>query len=270
MSRGWSAISGAVTLTCAVASAACSSSSSGGGGGFIGTGGQAGGGGEGGQGGVESAMLRVAHMATDVPSATATEVDFFIVGEGSFNSIGFGRVTLYATVPAGPQVVEVRTLGGGGVLATASGDFEPGSRHTFVAYRDAAEATEMRLMEFDEDVSGLDPTQGRLWVGHGVDDASWSIVHVVRVDENEVPLAQLELGEQTPPIDLDEGPHGLGFDIAAPSPTIDYGPFTIAVEGGEPLILFAVDQDTTDLSALAEVFRIGPDTSGAIDPLPVP
>lgn len=269
MKRGWSAISGAIALTCAMASVACSSSSDGGGG-FGGTGGEAGGGGQGGEGGIEPAMVRVAHLAPDAPRPTGTAVNFFMSGAGSFNSIEFGIVTLYGVVRPGPLVVEVQTLGRGDVLASASGDVESGGRYTFIAHRDGAQATEMSLVFFDENVSDLSSTQGRLIVGHGVDDASWDVVQVVLIDEDPVPLGQLGLGQQTPPIDLDAGPHSLGFDTTAPSPEIDVGPFTVELESEEPLILFAIDRDTADLSALPEIFPIRPDTAGEVDPLPFP
>ncbi len=266
MSRRRLPVCAALGLTCGVAVACSSSNDLGGSGGAGGIGGA---GGEGGQA-IVTAMLRVAHFAADVPAANATEVDFFVVGEGSFNSIGFGRVTQYGSVPVGPVVVEARALGGGALLATASDDLEAGGRYTFVAYRDRAEPSEMSLMRFDEEVSDLDPARGRVWVGHGVDDTSWATVQLILADAAEVPIAPLAFGEQAAPLDLDAGPHDLGFDTTPPSPTIDYGPFTIDVVGGETLILFAIDRDPIDESASAEVFPIRSGTTGTVDPLPVP
>lgn len=262
------AVGAAAALISAAVLVGCGSSSSGGtGGGFGGGGGV---GGEGGQGGIEPAMVRMVHLATDVPRPDRTEVNFFMIGSGSFDFIGFGIATLYGVVPPGTLVVEARTLGRGNVLATASGEVESGGHYTFVAYRDGAQATSMSLAFFDEGVSDLSPTQGRLWVGHGVDDASWDTVQVVLADGDLMPIAQLGLGQQTPPIDLDAGSHSLGFDITAPSPAIDVGPYSVELDAGTPLILFAVDRDTSNLSVIPEVFPIVPDFAGAIDPLPGP
>ena len=267
MTRHLGALQAIAAMGFVTALAACSSSNSTG---IDGTGGASGFGGQGGQGGVEPALVRMVHLATDVPRPERTEVNFFMIGSGSFDFIGFGIVTLYGVVPPGPLVVEARTLGRGDVLATASAEVESGRYYTFVAYRDEAQATEMNLAFFDEDVADASATQGRLWVGHGVDDASWDSVQVVLADGDPMPLATLGLGEQTPPIDLDAGPHEIGFDIAAPSPAIDVGPFTVELDPGNPSIVFAVDRDTTNLSVSPEVFAIGPNTSGAIDPLPAP
>jgi len=119
-------------------------------------------------------------------------------------------------------------------------------------------------------VSDLDPARGRVWVGHGVDDTSWAAVQLILDDGAEVPVAQLVFGGQTAPLNLDAGPHQVGFDTTAPSPAIDYGPLTIEVLGGEALILFAIDRDAIDGSASPEVFPIRSDSTGTVDPLLVP
>jgi hypothetical protein len=237
-------------------------------GGDFGPGGTGGAAGTGGMGGSDTAMLRVAHFAPEVPMASATEADFTIADEGSFNSIGFSRVSQYATLPSGSHVVSVTEPGGREPLASMTLELEVDGQYTVVAYRDSREVTAMGLMLFEENTDGLAMDRGRVLVGHGADDSSWRVLSVVDADTDEVYALDLAFGNQAEPADLVADEYVVGFDVSPPSPMIDEGSFRLDVNAGQLSILVVVDNDTVDESVEEAVYAIGPNTSGPVPALP--
>lgn len=261
MNRGRTRTSGLFALAMGVVVTGCGSSSGGSDGdGF---------GGAGGAGGAETAMLRVAHLAPDVPAAGATEVDITIVDEGSLRSFSFGRVSAYTTLPTGLHTLRVtEPVVGGELLASITPELELDGWYTVIAFRDSREAGEMSLMLVEESTVGLATDSGRIVVGHVADDSSWAAVNVVDSDTDEVLAANLGFGERSEPSDQVAGQYSLGFDVSPPSPMIDEGPFRVNVDAEQPSILVVVDNDTADESVDAAVYAIGSDTAGLITPLP--
>lgn len=250
-------------LAVCLALGGCSSSSSGGFGGFGGTGGG------GGMEGAETAQLRVAHFAPEVPSAGATDIDFNIVDEGSFNSIGFGQVTQYAVLRTGIHSVTAREPGARGEpSASVTPELSVDEQYTILGYRHSREAGAMGLLLFEESVSGLAVNNGRLLIGHGADDSSWPALDVVDADTDEVLAADLLFGSLTEPIDLVAGEHRFGLYVASSLPRVERGRFRVNVEMGEVVILIVVDNDTVDASVDAAMYSIGPNTTGSVSALP--
>jgi hypothetical protein len=252
-------------LVVGLASFGCNFSS----GGDLGDGGSTGGGGSGGAGGAggaDPAMLRVAHLAPEVPRSGATEVDFTIVDQGSFNSIGFGRVSRYGALSSGVYFLAVTEPGGGPPLATLMPDLEAGVRYTVVAYRDSGA---MSLMLFEERTDGLGIERGLVLAAHAADDSSWGALHLINAGTDEVLAADLAFGIVSDPIDLVAGEYELGFAVASPPPAIDRGPFRASVEAAQSLILVVVDADTADESVDPSVYILTPDTIGMITATPL-
>lgn len=268
MKRERNPVSPLLALAIGLASFGCDPSFSGGppGGGLAGMGGSGGGGGA---GGADTAMLRVVHLAPEVPRSGATEVDFTIADEGSFNSIGFGRASRYGRLSSGVHAVSVTEPGGGAPLASVMPDLEAGFRYTVVAYRNSGEASAMSLMLFEENTDGLGMDSGRVLAGHAADDSSWGVVHLINAGNDEVLAADLVFGTEGDPIDLVAGEYDLGFSVASPPPTIDHGPFRVSVEAAQPLILVVVDTDTIDGSVDPTVYTLTPDTMGMVTATPL-
>jgi hypothetical protein len=226
-------------------------------------------GGEGGADGTDMPMLRVAHLAPEVPAAGATRLDFDIVDEGSLNGFGFGRVSDYAALPPGTHTITASRAGTStqrlGRLTTR---LETEGRYTVVAYRDSTEPSALGLLIIDESTVGLAADRSRLLIVHGAGDSAWSTVNVVDADTDDVYAADLMFANQAEPVELLAGAYRLGFDVAPPSPMIDEGPFAVNLLGDEALILLVVDTDTVEASVTAAVYVLGPDTIGSISPLP--
>lgn len=244
------------TLAMGLLLGGCSSSSGGSGGG-------------GGTAGTDMPMLRVAHLAPEVPSAASTRLDFEIANEGSLNGFSFGRVSDYAALPPGIHTVSASKAGTSTQrLARLTARLELEGRYTVVAYRDSSEPSAMDLLIIDETTVGLSVDRGRLLIVNGADDSSWSGPNVVDADTDEVYAANLMFATQAAPVDLLAGEYSLGLDALPPSPIIDEGPFGVNLEAEQPFILVVVDTDTVDASVAAAVYVIGPTTAGSISALP--
>lgn len=261
MNRARASTTALLELAIGIALIGCNSSS-----GMIGTGATGGGGG---MGGSETAMLRVAHFASDVPLASATEMDFVIPGEGSFNSIGFGQVAQYATVRTGRHIVSANEPGAGGeLLSSITAPLEIDGRYTIVAYRDSREAAALGLMILEEETAGLAMGSGRVLIGHAADDNSWQTVNVVDFESDQVFAADLVFRGQTVPRDLVAGEYLFDFDVLAPVPIAAQGLFRLNVETGQSSLLIVVDHEVMDESVDVAVYAIGPTTVGPVSPLP--
>lgn len=225
-------------------------------------------GGDGGDGGTDMPMLRVVHLAPEVPSATSTRLDFDIANEGSLNGFGFGRVSDYVALPPGIHTVSASKAGASTQrLARLTAPLELEGRYTVVAYRDSSEPDAIDLLIMDETTVGLPVDQGRLLIVNGADDSSWSAVNVIDANTDEVYAADLMFATQAAPVDLRGDEYSLGLDALPPSPVIDEGPFSVNLEAEQPLIFIVVDTDTVDASVAAAVYVIGPTTTGSISAL---
>lgn len=228
--------------------------------------------GMGGSGGSNLAMLRVAHLAPEMPAKEDTTVDFVIVDEGAFTGVPFARVSAFTSLSPDFYTIHVVPAGTADEpLATTVPTLEAGRRYTLVAHRASGETGSLGFFLFEHDTSGLVPDSGRVVMGHGVDDSSWQSVDVVDTEAEEVLIEDLAFGAQSNPTARPEGVLDFGFDVApSSSSTIDAGPFSFDVPGGAYSVLVVVDQDTADGSVDSAVFAIEPMTEGSIAPLPSP
>lgn len=234
----------------------CSSSSGGGGG----TGGIGGLGGEGGSGDEMGTRLRMVHLAPELPTPSATKVDFVVVGHGRFLSIEFSQVTSYIAFDPDVYVVQVNELGSSvNVLASLTAELEVDQRHSVIAYRNSAQPTEMSVMFFEESGEGLS-------IGHGADDPLWPSLRVVNADTGEAILEEVSFGSVAP-VDLPAGDYSVRFDASPPAPGQQAGPFALTVAKDEVLVLVLADDDPGIDGEGVEVYALGPDTGGLVSPL---
>ena len=213
-------------------------------------------------------MIRVAHLAPEVPTRDDASVDFVIVDQGRFAAVDFGDVSGYAALPRGDYLLEVFPSGvESDPLATIAITLQRRGTYTIVAYRDSAEAGLTGLFVFED----VDPPSGNaaeIVVAHGVDDSAAPTLTVVDATTREVLVPALAFGTQSDPIEVRAGSLDFGFGFSAIDPTIDAGPFRANVLEGERSILVAIDRDTRDDFVTVAAYAIGPSTRGAISPLP--
>jgi len=246
-------------------------------GGTGGTGATGGSGGAGGAGGGEMAMVRVAHLAPEVPSADNTGVDILVDGAASgIENLQFGNSTGYVSLPAGDYVFGVAAAGTTTSLLDVPATLPAGGIFTVVAYRDSAAAVPVNVLLFDEDPTGLASGSGRVLVGHGADAEAVDPVDIV-TDASAVVVDELAFGATAGPLDLAEGTVNIGFDVdtaAAGGGTdanddLDVGPLAAPVTADVVTLLVAVDTDTS-AELVPAIYALLPTTEGAITTLSAP
>ncbi|MDH3622548.1 MAG: DUF4397 domain-containing protein [Myxococcales bacterium] len=243
-----------------------------------GTGGAGATGGTGGSGGSDGmAMVRVAHLAPEVPSAGNTGVDILLDGAASgIENLQFGNSTGYVSLPAGDYVFGVAATGTTTSLLDVPATLPAGGIFTVVAYRDSAVAVPVNVLLFDESLMGLAAGNGRVLVGHGADAAAVDPVDIV-TDASAVVVDELAFGATAGPLDLAEGTVNIGFDVDTAASgggtdandDLDVGPLAAPVTAGVVTLLVAVDTDTS-AELVPAIYALLPTTEGAITTLSAP
>ncbi len=242
-----------------------------------GTGGAGATGGTGGSGGADMAMVRVAHLAPEVPSADNTGVDILVDGAASgIEDLQFGNSTGYVSLPAGDYVFGVAAAGTTTSLLDVPATLPAGGIFTVVAYRDSAAAVPVNVLLFDEDPTGLASGSGRVLVGHGADAAAVDPVDIV-TDASAVVVDELAFGATAGPLDLAAGTVNIGFDVDTAASgggtdandDIDVGPLAAPVTADVVTLLVAVDTDTS-AELVPAIYALLPTTEGAITTLSAP
>lgn len=213
--------------------------------------------------------IRVVHLAPAFPDPSDTALDFEILGEGFFGDVAFAEASDNASLdPDLYFLTAAASNGTGDPLASTSFDLDAFAPSTIVAYRDDAQSSALSLATLELGTSLLGEGRGRVLIGHGADDPGWTLVDVVNADTGDVIAEDLVFGGQSASIDVDAGELPLLFEGVPPSMGIDEGPFLVTVEPQEALLLFIIDVDPTADSIDAELYGIGPMTTGTIEPLP--
>ncbi len=243
-----------------------------------GTGGAGATGGAGGSGGAgEMAMVRVAHLAPEVPSAENTGVDILLDGAASgIENLQFGNSTGYVSLPAGSYTFGVAPTGSTTSVLDVPATLPAGGIFTVVAYRDSAAAVPVDVLLFDESLMGLASGSGRVLVGHGADAAAVDPVDIV-TDADAVVVDELAFGTVAGPLDLPAGTVNIGFDTDTAASgggmdandVLDVGPLAAPVTADVVTLLVAVDTDTTE-GLVPAIYALLPDTEGAISTLSAP
>lgn len=228
--------------------------------------------GSGGSGGSDSqmAMIRVAHLAPEIPSAENTGVDILVNGEASgIEDLQFGNSTGYVELPAGDYTFGIAPTGSTSTVLDVPATLPAGGIFTVVAYRDAMANVPVNVLLFDESPAGLESGSGRVLVGHGADDTLLNPVTVVNTDDDSAIVEDLAFGAIAGPLDLPEGSVNIGFDITGDGMS-ETEPLQAPITADVVTTLVAVDTNTDDEALAPVVYALLPSTSGAIATLAPP
>ncbi|MGB8329271.1 MAG: DUF4397 domain-containing protein [Polyangiales bacterium] len=245
------------------------SSGSGGTGGSGGSGGTGATGGSGGSGGTNPgmAMVRVAHLAPDVPSAGDTNVDILVDGVTAIEDLEFAEATGFVELAAGDYEFGIAAAGSTDPVFEFPATLVDGAILTVVAYRTVASGDNapVNVLVFDGSTDGLASGQGRVLVGHGADDTLLDPVDVITPAACPPPLLDdFMFGAVAGPLDLPASTVGIAFSLASDSNVCqaDVGPLDAPVTADVVTLLIAVDNDTTDEALAPAVYALIDDFSG--------
>jgi hypothetical protein len=251
----------------------CDSDSEGGAG-TGGTGGMAGMGGDGGTGGsggidAGMAMVRVAHLGTNLPTAEDTAVDVTVDGTVAIPGLTFAQSTEFVSLPAGEHTFGVNVAGTDTEVFSVTTTLPENSISTIVAIASVNVMTDaedpLNVLLFNGDLTGLPTDSGRVLVGHGFDAVAFETVDVILPATCAMDGALVEdLGFATvrPVGDLPEADYVIA--LAAPgSCDTAVGPLTAPVTPNVATLLIAA----ADSDGAPQVYAIIGDFFGNIPTL---
>ncbi len=146
--------------------------------------GPGGSGGLGGSGGAgEMAMVRVAHLGTDLPTAEDTAVDVTVDGAVAIEGLTFAQSTGFVSLTAGEHTFGVNVAGTDTEVFSITTPLAADSISTIVAIASVNVETDaqdpLNVLLFDGDLTGLPAGSGRVLVGHGFDSVDFATVDVI-------------------------------------------------------------------------------------------
>jgi hypothetical protein len=156
-------------------------------GGSGGTAGMGGGAGEGGMGGTPAgmAMVRVAHLGTNLPTAENTLVDVTVNGEVAIEDLAFEMSTGFIPLAEGEYTFGVNIADTDTEVFSATTTLPADSITTVVAIasvnieEEPEDVTPLNALIFNGDLTDLDSGSGRVLVGHGFDAEPFAVVDVI-------------------------------------------------------------------------------------------
>jgi hypothetical protein len=237
------------------------------------TGGSGGDGGNGGTGGAgEMAMVRVAHLGTNLPTAEDTAVDITVDGAVAIEGLTFAQSTGFVSLSAGEHTFGVNVAGTETEVFSVTTTLPADSISTVVAIAsvnvESDAQTPLNVLLFNGDLTDLPDGSGRVQVGHGFDNVDFETVDVIVPDtcEADGPLVEdLAFASVEVAGDLPEGEYVIA--LAAPdSCDAAVGPLTAPVTPDVATLLIAA----ADATGSPQVFAlIGDFASGdMMDPIP--
>jgi hypothetical protein len=220
----------------------------------------------------ETAQLRVAHLAPEIPSDTDTAVDILINGNTAIEGLEFGFATGFVELPVGEYTFGIAAAGTTEPVFTFTQELTAGSITTAVAYRtvDNGGDSPVSVLAFDGDAEGIDAGFGRVLVGHGADDVLLEPVDVIVPDTCAMDgpvVDDFMFGTVAGPLALPATTIPIAFSLTStPDCQVDAGPLDAPVTEGIVTLLVAVDNDTTaDLDPA--IYALIGDASGEIPTL---
>lgn len=236
-------------------------------GGNGGAGATGGSGGSGGSGGADMAMVRVAHLAPEVPTMDDTNVDIIVNGTTAIEDLQFAEATGFVSLPAGEYTFGIAAADSTEAVFEFPATLEAGAILTVVAYRTVASGADapVGVLVFDGSTEGLAAGNGRVLVGHGADDTLLEPVNVVTPEAcPPILLEDFMFGTTTPtPLDLAAGDVQLAFQLtSSPDCQVDAGPLVAGVMADVVTILVAVDTNVMDNMLGPAIYAIVGDFSG--------
>jgi len=210
-------------------------------------------------------MVRVAHLAPDVPSMADTNVDILVDGATAIEDLQFAEATGFVELPAGTYTFGIAAAGSTEPVFEFEATLSDGQIATVVAIRtvvDSGGAAPVNVLVFDGSTDGLEAGSGRVLAGHGADDSSLSEVDVIATDA--CPPALIDdflFGTVRGPLNLPAGEYNIGIAaVGSCSPAA--GPLVAPVTADLVTLLIAVDNDTADEALAPAVYALIGDFSG--------
>jgi hypothetical protein len=238
-----------------------------------GSGGSAGSGGSGGSGGAgEMAMVRVAHLATELPTAENTAVDVTVNGDVAIEELTFAQSTPFIPLEPGEYTFGVNVAGTDTNVFSITTTLPADSITTVVAISsvntDTDDEDTLNVLVFNGDLGDLEGENGRVLVGHGFDNSDFATVDVILPETCEAEGAlveDLEFATVRDVADLPAQDYVVG--IAAPDscePAV--GPLTAPVAADVATLLVAA----ADEMGMPQVYAIVGDFSSGEEMTPIP
>lgn len=221
------------------------------------------------------ALVRIAHLAPEIPSAEDTSVDILVNGQPSGITAEFGQASGFVSLPPGEYSFGIAAAGSTDPVLSVDVTLEPGDVITVVAIRNVINAGEgeppVAVLAFPGGTEDLEDGLGRVFVGHGADDSLLDPVGVVNAADCPPPIIdQFAFGAVAGPLDLPEITVPVGFSLRPATDdgcTVAAGPLDARVTPGVVTILVAVDEDVTDAALNPSIYALIGDASGEIPTL---
>ena len=214
----------------------------------------------------ETAQVRIAHLAPEVPTAGDTNVDILVNGNTALTDIEFREATGFVELPVGDYTFGIAAAGSSDPVFEFPATLEAGAILTVVAYRTVVSGADepVGVLVFDGSTDGLPMGSGRVIVGHGADDSLLDPVNVLNTGACPPPLlADFEFGAVSPSLDLDIAGVNIAFNLSgSPECQVDAGPLAAPITDDVVTLLVAVDNNVDDASLAPAVYAIIGDFSG--------
>ena len=232
------------------------------------------GGGSGGTGGTptDMAMVRVAHLGTDLPTPADTAVDVTVDGAVAIEGLTFAQSTGFVSLPAGEHTFGINVAGTETEVFSITTTLPADSISTIVAIASVNVEddgqTPLNVLVFNGDLSELPADSGRVLVGHGFDAVAFQVVDVILPATCAMDGALVEdltFATVRDVGDLDAGDYVIA--IAAPdSCDAAVGPLTAPVTADVATLLIAA----ADATGTPQVYAIVGDFSSGDEMTPIP
>lgn len=129
------------------------------------------------------AMVRVAHLATDLPMPADTAVDVTVDGAVAIPGLTFEQSTGFVALTAGEHTFGVNVAGTATEVFSITTTLPADSISTIVAIASVNVGTDaqdpLNVLLFNGDLTDLPAGSGRVLVGHGFDAVAFEIVDVI-------------------------------------------------------------------------------------------
>jgi hypothetical protein len=214
----------------------------------------------------ETAQVRIAHLAPEVPSLADTNVDILINGNTAITDVEFREATGFIELPVGDYMFGIAVAGSDTPVLEFPATLEPDVILTVVAYRTVASGADapVGVLVFDGSTDGLPMGSGRVIVGHGADDSLLETVNVLNTGACPPPfLADFMFGTVSTAVDLDVAGVNIAFNLTtSPECQVDAGPLAAGITDDVVSILVAVDNEVNDNDLNPAIYAIVGDFSG--------
>ncbi len=214
----------------------------------------------------ETAQVRIAHLAPEIPTDVDTNVDILVNGNTAITDIEYREATGFVELPVGDYLFGIAAAGSTEPVLEFPATLEAGAVLTVVAYRTVASGADdpVGVLVFDGSTDGLPMGSGRVIVGHGADDSLLDPVNVLNTGACPPPLlADFEFGEVSASLDLDIAGVNIAFNLPnSPECQVDAGPLAAPITDDVVTILVAVDNNVDDNSLDPAVYAIIGDFAG--------